>query len=112
MKGKSKFAYLLTAGGSLLSKDSLGKRLQLPHEKENAKQNRLARKSGRNGFGADRDSVKKSLPPAVDEAAGNLAGKQKREKSNGASTEKMPALMLVVEKIVRESRGAGKARNI
>ena len=33
MKAKSRFAYLLTAGGSLLSKENLGRRLRLPNAK-------------------------------------------------------------------------------
>ncbi len=97
MKPKSRFATLLSAGGSLLSKDALGRRLRLP-QKEMARQ---ARGEERNG--ADVLVLQEAANGDEDKAVPIVTPK---------AQSKLSVLSLMIQQIVRESRGGRRARQL
>lgn len=99
MKSKSKFAYLLSAGGSLLSKENLSRRLHLPQKKESSQKRASAGSTGR--LGSDTEPLESEMQ-----------ARQRKPRQRKSEEEKLPTLTWMVERIVRESRGEGKARNL
>jgi len=95
MKAKSKFAFLLSASGSILNKDALGRRLRLPQKKQAL--------NGRNAETNGAESLELHEP---------TRGEVEKESaiSTPKAQSKMSVLGLMVERIARESRGERKAR--
>lgn len=106
MKAKSKFAYLLNAGGSLLSKEKIERRLHLPRKKA------APVERGEVVPSAAISSVPRSqlLAQEILEGVGNGSASKATQKNKSKMEYRVSGLTLMMERIARESRGERKTR--
>ncbi|MSR64650.1 MAG: hypothetical protein EXS18_02585 [Verrucomicrobiae bacterium] len=97
MKAKAKFAYMLSMGGSLLSKDGIGRKLQLPRAKC---------VPGKSTSVVNKIEGTPGQEPVQSKATTLKAGVSRMERRH------LPSLTLMVERVVCESHGEQKPRQI
>ena len=97
MKPRVKFAYMLSMGGSLLSKDSIGRKLHLPRARSGPDKS-VTRANSIDGTPGQE--------PVRSKATIQKAGVSRNQRRH------LPGMTLMVERIVRESRGEQKPRQV